>query len=210
MLQREVHGKPLIYLDNAATSQKPEAVIQAVDDYYRRYNANIHRSPHLLGQEATELYDDARGNVARFIGAEPGEIAFVPNTSTGINLIADLRAQESTQHLTIIAHTVQSSKELVDKMMEFGVIGYLLKPYSEKEIYPKLKKVLARVQPQSEAAAYLEGTRLTGQAGFTTTSPGRRRVKSSPVSKRERARAQSTHRFSRIRPRRNPRTGRSR
>ncbi len=64
----------------------------------------------------------------------------------GVNLIADLRAQESTQHLTIIAHTVQSSKELVDKMMEYGVIGYLLKPYSEKEIYPKLKKVLARGQ----------------------------------------------------------------
>jgi two-component system chemotaxis response regulator CheY len=62
----------------------------------------------------------------------------------GVNLIAELRAQESTQHLIVIAHTVQSSKELVDKMMEYGVIGYLLKPYSEKEIYPKLKKVLAR------------------------------------------------------------------
>jgi CheY-like chemotaxis protein len=62
----------------------------------------------------------------------------------GVNLIAELRAQESTQHLTLIAHTVQSSKELVDKMMEYGVIGYLLKPYAEKEIYLKLKKVLAR------------------------------------------------------------------
>ena len=54
----------------------------------------------------------------------------------GVNLIADLRAQESTQHLTVIVHTIQSSKELVDKMMEYGVIGYLLKPYVEKEIYP--------------------------------------------------------------------------
>jgi DNA-binding response OmpR family regulator len=62
----------------------------------------------------------------------------------GVNLIAELRAQESTQHLTVIAHTIQSSKELVDKMMEYGVIGYLLKPYAEKEIYLKLKKVLAR------------------------------------------------------------------
>jgi len=62
----------------------------------------------------------------------------------GVNLIAELRAQENTQHLTVIAHTVQSSKELVDKMMEYGVIGYLLKPYVEKEIYSKLKKVLAR------------------------------------------------------------------
>jgi len=62
----------------------------------------------------------------------------------GINLIADLRAQESTQHLTVIVHTVQSSKELVDKMMEYGVIGYLLKPYVQKEIASKLKKVLDR------------------------------------------------------------------
>jgi CheY-like chemotaxis protein len=62
----------------------------------------------------------------------------------GANLIAELRAQESTQHLTVIVHTVQSSKELVDKMMEFGVIGYLLKPYVEKEASSKLKKVLAR------------------------------------------------------------------
>jgi CheY-like chemotaxis protein len=62
----------------------------------------------------------------------------------GANLIAELRAQEGTQHLSVIVHTVQSSKELVDRMMEHGVIGYLLKPYVEKEIYPKLKKVLAR------------------------------------------------------------------
>jgi CheY-like chemotaxis protein len=61
----------------------------------------------------------------------------------GVNLIAELRAKESTQHLSIIAHTVQSSKELVDKMMECGVIGYLLKPYNDKDASQKLKKVLA-------------------------------------------------------------------
>jgi CheY-like chemotaxis protein len=62
----------------------------------------------------------------------------------GVNLIAELRGKENTQHLTIIVHTVQSSKELVDKMMEYGVIGYLLKPYVEKDVDSKLKKVLAR------------------------------------------------------------------
>ena len=62
----------------------------------------------------------------------------------GVNLIAELREKESTQHLSIIAHTVQSSKELVTKMMESGVIGYLLKPYNEKEASQKLKKVLNR------------------------------------------------------------------
>jgi len=62
----------------------------------------------------------------------------------GVNLIAELRARESTQHLSIIAHSVQSSKELVNKMMESGVIGYLLKPYNGKDASQKLKKVLAR------------------------------------------------------------------
>jgi len=62
----------------------------------------------------------------------------------GVNLIAELRAKESTQHLSIIAHGVQSSKELVNRMMESGVIGYLLKPYNEKDASQKLKKVLAR------------------------------------------------------------------
>jgi CheY-like chemotaxis protein len=64
----------------------------------------------------------------------------------GVNLIAELRAKESTQHLSIIAHSVQSSKELVNKMMESGVIGYLLKPYNKKDASQKLKKVLARGQ----------------------------------------------------------------
>jgi cysteine desulfurase/selenocysteine lyase len=89
VLQRQVHGKPLIYLDNAATSQKPEVVIQAVDDYYRRYNANIHRGVHTLAEEATLAYENARRKVARFINAySPREVVFVRNTTEAINLVA--------------------------------------------------------------------------------------------------------------------------
>ncbi len=89
VLRRQVHGKPLVYLDNAATSQKPEVVIQAMDDYYRRYNANIHRGVHTLAEEATAAYEGARRKVGRFINAySPQEIVFVRNTTEAINLVA--------------------------------------------------------------------------------------------------------------------------
>jgi cysteine desulfurase/selenocysteine lyase len=89
ILQRQVHGKLLVYLDNAATSQKPEVVIQAMDDYYRRYNANIHRGVHTLAEEATAAYENARRKVGRFINARsPREVVFVRNTTEAINLVA--------------------------------------------------------------------------------------------------------------------------
>jgi cysteine desulfurase/selenocysteine lyase len=88
VLQRTVHGKPLVYLDNAATSQKPEAVIEAMGDYYRRYNANIHRGVHTLAEEATEAYEGARRKVGRFINAySPREVIYVRNTTEAINLV---------------------------------------------------------------------------------------------------------------------------
>lgn len=89
ILKRQVHGKLLVYLDNAATSQKPESVIQAMDDYYRRYNANIHRGVHTLAEEATDAYEKARRKVGRFINAySPSEVVFVRNTTEAINLVA--------------------------------------------------------------------------------------------------------------------------
>ncbi|MFN2290513.1 MAG: cysteine desulfurase [Anaerolineae bacterium] len=89
ILRREVHGKPLVYLDNAATSQKPEAVIQTMDEYYRRYNANIHRGVHTLAEEATAAYEQARRKVARFVNAyTPREVVFVRNTTEAINLVS--------------------------------------------------------------------------------------------------------------------------
>ena len=80
---------PLIYLDNAATSQKPRAVIEAVSNYYELANANVHRSVHALAEQATELYESAREKVARFIGfADPSEVIFVRNTTEALNLVA--------------------------------------------------------------------------------------------------------------------------
>ena len=89
ILERQVHGKPLVYLDNAATSQKPEVVIASMSDYYRRYNANIHRGVHTLAEEATAAYENARRKVGRFINAyRPSEVVFVRNTTEAINLVA--------------------------------------------------------------------------------------------------------------------------
>ena len=89
ILQRTLGDKPLIYFDNAATTHKPRQVLETIQDFYSTYNSNIHRSPHLLGQEASELHEDARRNVARFIGASNREeIVFVRNATEAINLVA--------------------------------------------------------------------------------------------------------------------------
>jgi cysteine desulfurase / selenocysteine lyase len=89
ILGRLVHGKPLVYLDNGASSQRPRSVIAAVDDYERMHHANIHRGVHTLSQEATALYEGARERVARFINARSSrEIVFVRGTTEAINLVA--------------------------------------------------------------------------------------------------------------------------
>ncbi len=84
-----VHGKPLIYLDSASTSQKPRVVIEAVDTYYREYNANVHRGIYEIGERSTAAYEAARASVARFINApDSHEIVFTRNATEAINLVA--------------------------------------------------------------------------------------------------------------------------
>ena len=90
ILSRKVHGKPLVYLDNAATSQKPSSVIQTLVDYYEGYNSNVHRGVHTLSMEATERMEEARRKVADFIKAESPEcIVWTRNTTEAINLVAN-------------------------------------------------------------------------------------------------------------------------
>jgi cysteine desulfurase/selenocysteine lyase len=89
ILDQKVNGKPLVYLDSAATSQKPLPVIEAIDNYYRQYNSNVHRGVHTLGTKATDAYEGAREKVRRFIGAASmEEIIFTRGTTTAINLVA--------------------------------------------------------------------------------------------------------------------------
>src|SRR5207253_532776 len=89
IFERLVNGKPLVYLDSAATSQKPRVVIDAIEDYYERYNANIHRGIYTIAEEATAAYENSRRKVAEFIGApETAEVIFTRNTTEAINLLA--------------------------------------------------------------------------------------------------------------------------
>ena len=88
LLLREVHGKPLVYLDNANTGQKPLAVIEAVDGFYRRQNANVSRAVHQLGTEATDAYENARRKLATFVNVRPDELVLCSGTTFAINLVA--------------------------------------------------------------------------------------------------------------------------
>ena len=95
ILSRTVHGKPLVYLDNAATSQKPRSVIRALTGYYEEYNSNVHRGVHTLSMEATDKYEEARQKVAHFVNAEsPESIVWTRNTTESINLVANTWARE--------------------------------------------------------------------------------------------------------------------
>ena len=99
ILAREVHpGKKVIYLDSTASAQKPDAVIQAMDSYYRLSNANIHRGVHTLAEEATALYESARARIAAFVGAKsPEEIVYTRNATESINLVAQSWGRKNLQ-----------------------------------------------------------------------------------------------------------------
>jgi cysteine desulfurase/selenocysteine lyase len=110
ILKRRVNGKRLSYLDNAATSQKPKQVIETIVDYYNRYNANVHRSVHQLGIEATEAYEKSRKTVASFVGARSArEVVFTRGTTESINLVKFAWGQTNVRKgdtilLTIMEH----------------------------------------------------------------------------------------------------------
>lgn len=98
ILNQEVNGHPLVYLDSAATSQKPYVVIEAMEEYYKGYNSNVHRGVHTLGSKATEAYEGAREKVRRFIGASSTkEIVFTRGTTTSLNLVASSYARSRLQ-----------------------------------------------------------------------------------------------------------------
>ena len=89
ILNKELEGKGIVYLDSAATSQKPQQVIDSISDYYSSSNANVHRGIHTLSDIATELYEDSRKTVADFIGATvPQEIVFTKNATESLNRVA--------------------------------------------------------------------------------------------------------------------------
>jgi cysteine desulfurase/selenocysteine lyase len=87
IFKRKINGKRLVYLDNAATTQKPKQVIDAMVDFYSTHNSNVHRSVHTLGEEATEAYEASRDKVARFVGVDPRQLVFTRGTTEATNLV---------------------------------------------------------------------------------------------------------------------------
>ena len=153
ILDVKVHGKPLIYLDNAATTQKPKTVINAVTYYYENYNANIHRSIHKLGEEATAAYEEAHSKVANFINAGFEEIIFTKGTTEGLNLLAysltnDLRAGDEIVISQMEHHSnfvpwqqLALRKKLKLKFIEIDENGLLKKDSINENITDKTKIV---------------------------------------------------------------------
>ena len=93
ILERRLpNGKPLVYLDSAASSQKPRQVLDAMTEYYERHHANVHRGVHTLAEEATAMYEGARDKVATFINADRREVIFTKNSSEALNLLSNVLA----------------------------------------------------------------------------------------------------------------------
>jgi cysteine desulfurase / selenocysteine lyase len=119
LLARTVRGgRPLIYLDSGATSQKPRRVLDAERDFYEQRNAAVHRGAHLLAEEATDAFEGARATVARFIGAVPGEIVFTKNATEGINLVAYAMSNAATAGPEAERFRIGPGDEIVVSEME--------------------------------------------------------------------------------------------
>lgn len=128
ILNRKVNGYPLVYLDNAATSQTPQKVIDTIVDYYSRYNANIHRGVHTLSQEATDVYEQARQKIQRhFNAAKPHEIIFTSGTTHGINLVANGFASFLKKGDEIIVSALEHHSNIVPWQMLCERTGAVLK-----------------------------------------------------------------------------------
>jgi cysteine desulfurase/selenocysteine lyase len=127
ILQRRVNDRPLIYLDNAATSQKPRSVLEAWRTYYETSNANVHRGAHTLSTEATEAFEAARVKVARFIGADPSEMVFTRNASEAINLVAQTWGRHLQPGDEILVSALEHHSNLVPWQLLTQQTGAVLK-----------------------------------------------------------------------------------
>lgn len=128
ILKRNVNGKPLVYLDNAATSQTPQQVIDAIVDYYQNYNANIHRGVHTLSQEATDKYEQARNKIQKhFNAAKAYEIIFTSGTTHSINLVANGFSSLIKKGDEILVSAMEHHSNIVPWQMLCERTGALLK-----------------------------------------------------------------------------------
>ena len=128
ILAREVNGKPLVYFDNAATSQTPVQVIDAISDYYKNYNANIHRGVHALSQEATDAYEASRQKIQKHLNAaHPHEIIFTSGTTHSINIVSNGYAQLLREGDELIVSALEHHSNIVPWQMLCEKTGAVLK-----------------------------------------------------------------------------------
>src|SRR6266542_3251779 len=193
IFQREIKpGTPLVYLDSTATSQKPLAVIEAMDGFYRRSNANIHRGVHTLAEEATAMYEQARVKIARFINAPSAhQIIYTRNTTESINLVAYSwgRANLSAGDLVILTemehhsnlvpwHILQAERGVEldfipvteDGLLDLDVYKSLLSRSPKLISFAHMSNVLGTINPAAEII------RLAHEAGAVTIIDGAQSV----------------------------------
>jgi cysteine desulfurase/selenocysteine lyase len=197
ILEREVYGRRLVYLDNAATSQKPRQVIDALVRYYESYNANIHRAVHALGEEATAAYEEARGKVARFIGAPSVEsVIFTRNTTEAINLVAyawgranvgegdEIILTQMEHHSNLIpwqqlaaekGATIRYIEIKPDGTLELGNLSELFSDRTKLLAMPHVSNSLGTINPAAEIVAEAR------KRGVTTLIDGAQAVPHMPV-----------------------------
>ena len=200
ILSRRIHGKPLVYLDSAASSQKPAAVIDAVSRYYETSHANVHRGVHTLGEEATSAYEAAREAVRGFIGAESArEIVFVRGTTEGLNLVAQAWARprlgpgdevlvtELEHHSNLVPWQMvcgQTAATLVVAPIDangdviVGVYARRLSPRTRVVALAHVSNALGTVNPVAELAA------LARRSGALVVVDGAQGVPHMPVDVR--------------------------
>jgi cysteine desulfurase/selenocysteine lyase len=155
ILKRQIHGQPLVFLDSAASSQKPESVIEAMDFYYRNTHANVHRGVHTLSEEATEQYENARKRIGKFINAKSSrEVIFTRNTTESINLVAytwgranirsgdEILLTESEHHSNIVPWQLLAKETgAIVRYIPVDVHGYLDLPVFDSMLSSKTKIV---------------------------------------------------------------------
>lgn len=128
ILRREHKGRPLIYLDNAATTQKPQVVIDAISNYYAQHNANVHRAAHVLAEEATTAMEDARSVIQSHIGAaDRGEVVFTRGTTESINLLANILTHKLTSDDEVLITQLEHHSNIVPWQMLCQRTGAQLK-----------------------------------------------------------------------------------
>jgi len=198
ILKREVHpGVPLVYLDSTATTQKPIQVIQAMDEYYRSYNSNVHRGVHTLAEEATAAYEDARQRVAEFIHATSArEIIFTRNTTESINLIAQTWGRTNLQeddlviltemehHSNLVPWQMLSAEKGIrlefipittDGILELDEYRKLLEQMPKLVSFTHMSNVLGTINPAKEIV------QMAHQVGAVTMIDGAQSVPHFPV-----------------------------